>query len=341
MAFCQVADIHDLSWHQTRLVAWALSIAVGLVVACIGWRRDALAPNARAAWRGLGAALFAVPAWLLVLFTAPDMIKTFCAQGNLNLVIPPGQTAPTLPVRILSDQYLYTLVGNLGYVGAGAMAYAQGVAPGWWKSGRLAPLAAAVRPLLPMGKRTEGASLRLGIAAFPVLALVNVGLLWLTTGSAADTGDDSSVFAKSTVFHIVMISLAAAFAEELVFRGVMQQSVARIFGGPRPGPIAVGAAVLVQAIPFAYGHAAYVNLQHLLFAFLFAVAMGIVAQLVGIWCAIALHFLIDFFALGLQVTSPDWTHYTAAVVVGAAVLAVAVREYARGAKGWRAKQQAG
>ena len=335
---CLVSDIHNLGYADHWLLTWAFAICLGLVVAARRWSRGEPARRAGPAWMGAGVALMAVPAGSILMSTAPDMLRTFCAQGNLNLVIPPGQTAPTLHLRELSDQYIYTLVPWLGYMGAGALAWAQGLRPGWWHAPRLRELAATVRRLIPMAGRSERDSLLLGIAAFPILAAGNLVLLWITTRPSFQTGDDSSIFAHATIFHIAMISLAAGVCEELIFRGAMQQGLKRILGPFMPASVATGLAILLQAIPFAYAHASYVNLQHLLFAFLFALFVGVVVEVAGIWCAIALHSLIDFYSIGMQVVARDAIYWTAAALLTAGVLWFAGREYLAWIRAWKTER---
>ncbi|MHB8632406.1 MAG: CPBP family intramembrane glutamic endopeptidase [Thermoplasmatota archaeon] len=307
---CLVSQVPDATAFEYYAGSWILAFLVAGAIYVLGSSRGR-------AWRGVGGGLMSVPAWRLLVVTAPDMVRTFCAQGNLNLVIPPGQTVPAETFHALSSQVISEILPQLGYVCVGAFAWLEGVRPGWWRRPRVEAMAHDLAPLVPMGKG-EARSLRNGFLLFPLLAVANLVLLWATDNPSIHTGNDSAVFSQVTLYHVVLLSLAAGFAEEIVFRGVMQQSLKRgmafLWNRVRPPRAAsapgrghralrgvwLSAAILLQAIPFAYAHAGYANLQHLLFAFLFAVVAGVVVETFGMWTAIVLHTLVDAYAFLLS-----------------------------------------
>lgn len=281
-------------------------------------------------WRGVGFAFLSIPAWLVVLQALPDMVRTVCVQGDIVAVLPGPRALPP-PASLFSIQFSSTIVRNLGYITLGALALAHARDPLWWRRPTVLGISGAVGPFLPMG-RGEGRSLRLGIALFPILAGANL-LLAQATGLALIAADRSPFYTNMTAYHAVLLALAAAFGEELVYRGVLQQGTLSLLRDRiRPFWLAVAVAVTVQAIPFAYLHAGYGNPQLLLFAFLFAVVAGIVAQWLGLWCAIALHALIDFYVFFLGVPEPGVVFQAVVVIVSLGVLSVAAIE------GWRGVQ---
>lgn len=299
MALCEVGQVPSATFAGVRLGSWALGFAAALLVAAFQARRGRVS-----LWTAAGVGLVSVPAWTALLATLPDMVRTFCAEGNLNLVIVPGQVLPPESRYDLSGQYIGSILGQLGYVGAGALLLWRGRDPAGWRNPTIARIAASLRGLLPMG-RGETLSLLLGVALFPVLAAANLLLAWLTAGSGVRTGDDSRVFENITALQIVLLALAAGVGEELVYRGVMQQGLKRLLPRSRWGGLALGLGV--QAVVFAYAHAGYQNLEHLLFAFLFALLAGVVAETLGLWTAIALHVLVDLYAFGLAAAeSAPW-----------------------------------
>jgi membrane protease YdiL (CAAX protease family) len=296
MSLCAVSQVPDATFVSVRVGSWMLALAVGLLVQVVLVRR-----GRRNGWVAVGIALLSVPAWTAILATLPDIVRTFCAQGDLNQVIVPGQVAPPTSRYDLSGQYVASLLSNLGYLGAGAILLWRGKDPGGWRHPTTQRFASSLRGLLPMGMG-EARSFVLGAALFPLLALANVALGLLTSGSSVRTGDDSHVFDNITALQVVLLALAAGVGEELVYRGVLQQGTKRLVPGPRWLGLAIG--VAVQAVVFAYAHVGYQNLQHLLFAFLFGLLMGLVVEALGIWTTIVLHVLIDFYAFVLSANAP-------------------------------------
>lgn len=338
MALCRVADIPGATADQYYLGAWFLGAAAAVLatLACRrmtpdwSWRRRALA--------GLGMGLMSVPGWRVAVLTMPDILRTFCAQGNLDLVIPPGQTLPPSLGYQLSTQVIQTTVAPLGYVILGALCLVAARQPAWVRRPTVAGAAAALTRLVPMG-RGETRSMATGLAWFPLLALANVVLLLLTASPSVRTGDDSAVFSRIPLLHVVLLALAAGVAEEVVYRGVMQQGLKGLLRWARvPPPLAVGSAVAIQMVLFAYAHVGYANVQHLLFALLFGLVAGVVVEVWGLWCAIVLHALVD--AASFLLSRGDGAAWAALVALSAAVLAFAIPEWLRVARNLRGRRDA-
>lgn len=328
-AWCQVDKVRDLTFEQWLFGAWGLALALGILLHLAARRSGAEDGHAaRNGWVSAGFALMTVPVWMVLLDVAPDFVRTFCAQGNIVSILP-GRPAAPPPAHLFSIIYSQSILQNLGYIALGALLVAHGRDPTWWRRPTLLRLAQNLRDLIPMG-RGEGPSLRLGVALFPILAGANLALIAIT-GLTLQAADKSPFYTYMTPYHAVMMALAAAFGEELVYRGVIQQGILRLLPARLGGTIwlAPGIAIVAQAIPFAYAHADYGDPQLLLFAFLFAALAGIVARRFGIWCAIALHALIDFYAFFVQVPEPGLAFLAVVAVVSAGIVALAARE------GWR------
>ncbi len=245
--------------------------------------------------RALGLGLMTVPLW----DTALGIIDSFgpLLQGGVVL-----QSYSTLQ---LSRIYSYKFLADLGYLGVGFLLFAGGA--------RILDqtprtLAARMAELgFPMGRRSEGASALIGIVGFPVLLLGTVGVDLATRGlESLRQSDESSVFANMTLYHAVLISLAAAFGEELLYRGFLQTLLARAFrrvAAPRRlgQGLAVGVAVVVQAVFFGFAHSGYATWIHVLLPALFGLVAGIAAWRFGIWSAIVLHLVVDLYAFFAEV----------------------------------------
>ena len=317
-AWCRVADIHDIGYREWLGGSWALAFGVGLLLYALGRHRG------RSGWESAGLAVMTVPVWLVALDVLPDMARTFCAEGNVVSILPGRAPMPPSSL-VFSIQYTDAILRNLGYLVLGGILVALGRTPGWWRRPTVGGLARSIAGLLPMG-RGETAALRAGAALFPILVLANLVLAALT-GIALRAADKSAYYTNMTPYHALMLALAAGFGEELVFRGVMQQGILRLARKAGAPPLAaVVMAVALQAVPFAYTHAGYGNAALLLFAFLFAALAGVAAQWLGIWAAIALHALIDFYVFFLGVPAPGLAFYCLVGLVSVAVLAVAVWE---------------
>lgn len=241
--------------------------------------------------RGLKAAgvgLMTVPAWQALLGVLPDLALPFA-----------GNPVPFEPLTFTqeSSRFAGPAVRILGPLGAGFLMWAIGREPRLVLRPRMSRLAAHLRATgIPLGDG-EGAGIRLGLAAFPLLALTNLLLLWATAGLS--NSDESRLDANITLYHVVLIAAVAAVSEELLYRGLVQTGLWRL--GRRQFPTtSLVAAIVLQATLFGFAHAGYQNLQHFVFATLFGLFAGIVAWRFGIWAAITLHFLIDLYSFGLN-----------------------------------------
>jgi membrane protease YdiL (CAAX protease family) len=214
----------------------------------------------------------------------------------------------------LSSLYVSKFLSELGYLGAGFLIYASDTWRAFWSPSPRRIARALVDAGLPMGALVpwmrqrglaarrwgEGISALVGLAGFPLL-LFGTLLFSLATAnaSALRQSDETSVFANMTIYHAIVISLAAGFGEELVFRGLVQTAIQRIL--PRGGlawPMLV--AVVVQSVFFGLAHSGYGTWIHVLEPALFGLIAGLVAWAFGIWAAIVLHVLVDVLAFGIE-----------------------------------------
>lgn len=318
--WCDASQVRDLPYSYWLLASWGLGLAVAFLLYATRHR------TGRNGWVSAGFGIMSVPAWIVILGVSGDWIRVVCDELNVGIIVsgPPPQPPAALQ---FFHQAVRMILQDVGYVLLGALVVVHGTDPTLWRAPTVPRIAGALRGLLPMG-RGELASLRWGIAVFPLLALANLGLIWLTQALknpelAAATPAPTSHYINMTGPVALLLALAAGVGEELVYRGVMQQGILRLLW-PRIGYLgAAAAAIALQSIPFAFAHANYNDPQLLLFAFLFAVFAGAVAQVWGIWAAIALHTLIDFYAFYVAVPAPEPLFVALAWTIGAAVLAVA------------------
>lgn len=281
-----------MGWAAQLIPLWAFYAvpwAIALLVA-------ALTAPRRGIVRALGLGLMTVPLWDTLL----GIIDSFgpLLQGGVTLL--PFSTYQ------LSGLYSYKLLGDLGYLAVGFLLFAGG--PRFWDETpqTLARKLAALG--FPMGQRSEGRSAFIGLLGFPLLLL---GTQLVVQGTASlqslRQSDESSVWANMTVYHAIVVSLAAAFSEELLFRGLLQTGAARLLA-PRADPVqgtpgwAVGIAIAVQAIVFGFAHSGYATWIHVLLPTLFGLVSGIVAWRFGIWAGIVLHVVVDVFAFLAEMT---------------------------------------
>ncbi len=283
------------AWYlaTSTLPTWTFYAVPWLAAAAIGTGVSGRHP----ALKALGVALMSVPVWQTLL----GILDSFgpLLQG--------GFTLRAYTTYQLSGIYTYKLLSDLGYLGAGFLLYVGGA--DWFRQ-TPATLATALREAgLPLGRRGESASALQGFLAFPVLLgatiLVNTGLSGF---EALRQSDESSVFANMTPYHAVILSLAAAFGEELLYRGLVQTALARAFkagAGATPvvRAVGLGAAIVVQALFFGLAHSGYATWIHVLLPTLFGLVAGVVAWRWGIWAAILLHVLVDVFAFGVEASA--------------------------------------
>ena len=294
---------------------YAIPWAVGLLVAVLAWAlRRHLGPV-----RSFGIGLMTVP----VTDTLVGIVESFGPLLRGGIVLASYSTFQ------LSRLYSYKLVADLGYLGVGFLLYAGGAR--FWRqtpqtlARRLAQLG------FPMGGRGEGRSAFIGLLGFPLLLLGTLAVNLATAGlESLRQSDESSVFANMTVYHAVLISAAAAFGEELLYRGLMQTALLRAFGGDGPGRsrrariVSVSAAILVQSIVFGFAHSGYATWIHVLLPTLFGVVAGFAAWRYGIWSAIVLHFVVDIYAFVSEVGARHPSAFTVLNVLFVANLVLSV-----------------
>ena len=331
-AWCELDRVRDLPFSYWLLASWGLGLAVALLLYATRHR------SGRNGWVAAGFGIMSVPAWIVVLGVSGDWIRVVCEELNVGIIVSGPPPAPPAALQFF-HQAVHMILQDVGYVLLGALVVVHGTDPTLWRAPTVPRIAGALRGLLPMG-RGEMASLRWGIAVFPLLALVNLGLIWLTQALknpelAAATPAPTSHYLNMTGPVALLLALAAGVGEELVYRGVMQQGILRLLWH-RIGYLgAAAAAIALQSIPFAFAHANYKDPQLLLFAFLFALLAGVVAQVWGIWAAIALHTLIDFYAFYVAVPAPDSLFVGMMVLVSVGILFVAGMEVVRLVRGRR------
>ncbi|MES2154756.1 MAG: CPBP family intramembrane glutamic endopeptidase [bacterium] len=284
MALCRVEQVFVPNGLEVVAASWVLSATIAVAL----WSSSRFLGRRGNGWTAVGIAIMWIPAWQVILQVLPDMVKTWCVAGDVGSILP-GAPGPAATVT-LSRQFIGHLMW-LGTIAVGALVWLQGAKPGWWRRPTTRGMANGMSGFLPMG-RGELASMRLGVAAFPLLAGVNIML-------DAVTGRHTSFFTQITAYHAVLLAVAAGFMEELLYRGVVQQSLKHLVAGTSRTTtrwwMSAGTAIAVQSVVFAYAHAGYGDTRTMLYAILFALTAGVVVELWGIWTAIALHVLIDFY----------------------------------------------
>ncbi len=302
----------NLDYYPHRLLmAWGTSILVGILGhRWAGWHAS----------KATGLAIMTVPIWSLLL----GYINTFPVLAD-----PASILQPISPAR-LSSIYAVGIVSDLGHLGAGFLI--------WQGRGsiahmtRLTPrqIAQRLRDVgLPMGGRSEAASIAIGTLAFPLL-LAGTWLtsFLLTQSSTLQSGDESQVWKHMSLYHAIMISLSAGFGEELLYRGLLMVILARWMPAP--------AAVAIQAVIFGFAHAGYGTWTHVILPTLFGLIAGIAAYRYGIWSAIILHVLVDIYALGIEVArNAPWTTTVLAVLLILNTLATLVWVVRGTIRAWR------
>lgn len=270
LRFILTTGIPTWAWYA---LPWLAAVATGL----------ALVPH-RPGHEALGLAILSVPVW----DTSLGILASF------EQLVAGGATLLPLSTFQLSGLYSYKLVSDLGYLGVGFLIFVGGN-----RILSLTPATVARRLAatgFPLAGRTEGHSILLGLVLFPVLLavtiLVNQGLSGF---QALRQSDETSLFANMTPYHALLISLAAAFGEELVYRGLVQTALARRL--PMVG------AIVVQALFFGFAHSGYATWIHVLLPTLFGLVAGLVAWRLGIWAAIVLHAFVDIYAFGVEASA--------------------------------------
>lgn len=243
--------------------------------------------------RALGLGLMTVPAWRIFESILPRVAAPFVG----------GVEHPVLSSYQLSGMYLSILMGTLLYLAAGFVLWAW-ADPRVRRTTQVKEVARVLRETgIPLG-RGEAHGMAIGLAAFPLLALANVVLLLVSAGIA--NSDVGVLWSRMDLARAGLISLAAGFTEELLYRGLVFVGVARLVAKVHPGS-AWPLAWFVQAVFFGFAHAGYASLQQLTFATLFGLLAGLVAWRFGIWTAIVLHVLIDVVAFVRFVPDIGWS----------------------------------
>lgn len=275
--------------HPTRLLlSWGSAMVLGLVLGTrLRWHHAA------------GIAIMSVPLWQ----TAWNF------YNSAQVLLDPGSVLAPFSRYQLSSLYSRSILGDIGYLGTGFLLYQSGGRLRGVTRTTTGQIAARLRATgFPMGGRSEARSAAIGWAVFPIILF---GAILIDVGASGfevlQQGDESDVWRNMTVYHAVLISLAAGFGEELVYRGFLLTALLALFKratapmGERTGhQVAFGLAVFAQAVVFGFAHAGYGTVIHVLMPFLFAVVAGIVAWRFGIWSAIVVHTLIDLYVFGAE-----------------------------------------
>lgn len=278
------------------LLTWAIAAGLGAGYGAL----------THATWRrSLGMSLMLV-----------GLVTTLVSIANdIAPLVAGGREIVPLTRYQLSTFYMRKLLTDLGYIGVGFLLWA-GWVPGW----TLADIAAKVRAVgVPMGRRPESHSMRLGLAWFPVLLFGTILFDYLVSQQLPGliNNDEGGIWSQSNPWNVTALSAAAALGEEVLYRGLML--VLAIHGARRLGLSNMGAmmaGILLQAVIFGFAHASYGNWLHVIEATMFGLISGAAAVWLGIWAAIVLHFLIDIFAIGVHVQTPGWGEFLVLLLVG-------------------------
>ena len=100
------------------------------------------------------------------------------------------------------------------------------------------------------------------------------------------------MFRGASVLQLAVVSLAAGFGEELLFRGLAQAGVARLIGGES------GAWIALAAVSVLFGVCHWLNTTYAVLAMLAGLYFGALLLLTGsLWTPIVAHAAYDFVAL--------------------------------------------
>lgn len=268
------------TYSEYWLLVWS-SAAVGAIIYAAATRAHPL--------KAAGLGLMTVPVWTAIW----GFIHSIPALQDPDSFIPPRSTYR------LSSTYIRTILIDIGYLGAGFLMWTH--QHGFPRSIR--DIATRLRGAGLQWGHGEGRSALLGWAWFPVLLGGTIALDIFVRGQAPAliNGDESRVWENMTVYHAIIISAAAAFTEELVYRALLLiaiwQGLARL-GMPRRWALA--GAVVLQALVFGAAHGGYGTIYHVIGPTIFGLVAGWVAVRFGIWAAIILHFLVDIYAFGIH-----------------------------------------
>ncbi len=240
--------------------------------------------------RAIGIGIMTVPLWL----------TAWAYVNSIQRLADSGSVLPTYSTWTLSAIWSRSVLVDLGYIGTGFLLAATEGRWRWLEAHGLAGLATKAREMgLPLGGRSEGASLLWGLLVFPAFILVT----WVVNAlvyaqPALVNGDETSVWDNMTPYHAIFISLAAGIGEELVYRGVLLVGLLHLLRRMEPRA-RVTLAVGIQALVFGFAHAGYGTWAHVIVPTLFGLVAGAIAMRYGIWAAILIHVLVDVYAFGL------------------------------------------
>lgn len=235
------------------------------------------------------------------LMTVPLWETLWGILDSLGPLVQGGFTLQAFTRHQLSSLYLYKLVEDLGYLSLGFLLYASHDLRSILRQTPRILAAKLAAAGLPMGRknrgpRSEGASVFLGLLAFPILLLSTLVInLFLSGVQELNQSNEASVFDNMTLYHAVLISLAAGFGEELVYRALLMGILAK--------RMPMVAALIVQALVFGFAHSGYGTWSHVILPTLFGLVAGLVAWRFGIWAAIVLHVMVNLFAFGADASS--------------------------------------
>ena len=285
---------------------------------------------------GLGLALMCVPLW-----------SAFWAfLSNIPAVTDTGTVLDPISRYRLSSNYIRSLLVDIGYLGTGFLLWTGRI------PASVRDLAASLRAQGLRTGRTEGTSIGFGYAVFPLFLAGAWGLQWAIQRATPGlvSGDISAYWENMTWYHAMMIAAAAAFTEELVYRvlglSLAVWALAKAGLGPRAALIG---AVLAQAALFGAAHGGYGSWQRIVEAGAFGLVAGVLVVEAGVWAAVVVHFLVDFFVFASYRLPQDawaapllWTLLGLNVVVAAWLALRWSRDWrAHGTPPWRTAPKAG
>lgn len=156
----------------------------------------------------------------------------------------------------------------------------------WWIIWRApAPCACPRVPLRPMAQASRGAA-----ATLLVVAAVGLGLGVLSGPFQASGGSGIAVWSNVTPWLLIALSLSAAVAEELLFRGVLYVSLVPVLGFVGGG--------IVQAVVFGLVHTAYGDPLYVLAAMGFGLIQAYISVRWGLLVAVMVHAQVNVVILG-------------------------------------------
>jgi hypothetical protein len=252
----------------------------------------------RDGWRAAGLGIMSVPLWIAV-------------WGFVNSIPRLADPQSFIPARSrydLSTNYMRSLLIDLGYLGTGFLAWT--ARDGIPASARGLAVRLHDAVAVTVRRRGEASGAAAGWVWFPVVLGVTIALDFVVRNQTPQliNGDESQVWKNMTLYHAGLVSAAAAVTEELVYRALLLTLAVRALArAGLPASAAAAGGVVAQAVLFGLAHGGYGTIIHVLGPFLFGIVAGAATLRYGIWSAIALHFLIDFYIFATYaVPSMPW-----------------------------------